>query len=132
MNVAFLDHEGPVAREDSLAGGPHGAEEITLSKKVESLRELAQALLKEVEQLEESLSAQGDVRGADLHTEVQRFETEIICRALKKTGGHQRRAARMLGVKVSTLNAKIKRYGILTDDALGGGSLRLVGDAERA
>jgi hypothetical protein len=31
---------------------------------------------------------------------------------LIQTGGHQTRAARLLGVKVSTLHEKIKRYGI--------------------
>jgi len=31
---------------------------------------------------------------------------------LSQTHGHQRRAARLLGVKATTLNAKIKRYKI--------------------
>ena len=79
-------------------------------------------------QLEESLSARGAGRSTDLHAEVQRFETEIIRDALKKTGGHQRRAARLLGVKVSTLNAKIKRYKIRPDESSTFAGIRLVGD----
>jgi DNA-binding NtrC family response regulator len=43
---------------------------------------------------------------------VRRFETDLIRWALMRTGGHQRRAARMLNLKVTTLNAKIKRYRI--------------------
>jgi DNA-binding NtrC family response regulator len=48
----------------------------------------------------------------NLEDQVQRYEVDLIRYALIKTQGHQRRAAKMLGVKVTTLNAKIKRYGI--------------------
>jgi DNA-binding NtrC family response regulator len=126
INVALLDHEGVRAREGARVEGAPG--EIDLARKVESLREAAQLLLRQVEQLEESLSARGAGSSSDLHTEVQRFETEIIRDALKKTGGHQRRAARLLGVKVSTLNAKIRRYGIRPEDLNDTGGLRLVAD----
>ena len=47
-----------------------------------------------------------------LQEEVQRYETELIREALQRTHGNQRRAAKILGVKVSTLNCKIKRLGI--------------------
>jgi DNA-binding NtrC family response regulator len=43
---------------------------------------------------------------------VQRYESELIRQALQRTGGNQRRAAKLLGVKVTTLNCKIKRLGI--------------------
>jgi len=126
INVALVDHEVMRAREGARAEGAAG--DLDLARKVESLREVALSLLKQVEQLEESLSVRGAARSADLHTEVQRFETEIIRDALKKTGGHQRRAARMLGVKVSTLNAKIRRYGIRPEDLNDAGGLRLVAE----
>lgn len=48
----------------------------------------------------------------DFYGEVKRFEVELIERALAAAGGHQRRAARLLGLKPTTLNAKIKHYGI--------------------
>ena len=127
INVALLDHEGARARAGSRLDGTPG--EIDLARKVELLREAALSLLKQVEQLEESLSARGaGSSSTDLHAEVQRFESEIIRDALKKTGGHQRRAARMLGVKVSTLNAKIRRYGIRPEDIIDVGGLRLVAE----
>lgn len=44
--------------------------------------------------------------------EVQRFESDLIRCALMKTGGIQRKAADLLNIKVTTLNAKIKRFGI--------------------
>jgi len=51
-------------------------------------------------------------RGIDFYEEVSRFEVALITRALVETGGQQRRAARLLGLKATTLNAKIKQYGI--------------------
>jgi DNA-binding NtrC family response regulator len=44
--------------------------------------------------------------------EVERFEADLIRCALMKSGGIQRRAAALLNIKVTTLNAKIKRLGI--------------------
>ena len=81
------------------------------SLKVKTLKELTLALLREVESLKghEKFEGRPNVDFAD---EVRRFETELIRWALMHTGGHQRRAARMLNIKVTTLNAKIKRYGI--------------------
>ena len=50
--------------------------------------------------------------GINWQEEIRQFEKTIVCAALKKSGGVQRRAARLLGLKVSTLNTMIKRYGI--------------------
>ena len=47
-----------------------------------------------------------------LRDEVKRFEMELIRTALEKTLGNQTRAARLLGIKTTTLNGKIKRYNI--------------------
>jgi transcriptional regulator with GAF, ATPase, and Fis domain len=49
--------------------------------------------------------------GIDLYQEVRRFEARLIRLALQEAGS-QAGAARLLGVKASTLNEKIKRYGI--------------------
>jgi DNA-binding NtrC family response regulator len=51
-------------------------------------------------------------RGIDFYDEVRRFEIDIIRRALDQTGGHQSRAARLLGMNATTLNSKIKTYNI--------------------
>jgi len=50
--------------------------------------------------------------GIDFYAEVQRFETHLIKMALAETGGNQARAARLLGIKATTLNSKIKLFGI--------------------
>ena len=81
------------------------------SLKVKTLKELTLALLREVESLKGHEKFEGRPN-LDFAAEVKRLETELIRWALMHTGGHQRRAARMLNIKVTTLNAKIKRYGI--------------------
>ena len=48
----------------------------------------------------------------DLYEEVRRFEISLIKFALCKTGGHQAKAARLLNLSPTTLNTKIKVYGI--------------------
>jgi transcriptional regulator with GAF, ATPase, and Fis domain len=51
-------------------------------------------------------------RGVNFYDEVRRFEIDLIRRALERTGGHQSRAARLLGMNATTLNSKIKTYNI--------------------
>ena len=51
-------------------------------------------------------------RGVNFYDEVRRFEIDLIRRALDQTGGHQSRAARLLGMNPTTLNSKIKTYNI--------------------
>lgn len=75
-----------------------------------SLREAAVTLLREVELLASRQPQTNHKLG--LQEEVQRYESELIREALQRTHGNQRRAAKLLGVKVSTLNCKIKRLGI--------------------
>ena len=77
---------------------------------LDSLREAALTLLREVELLASRQPPTNHKLG--LQEEVQRYETELIREALQRTHGNQRRAAKILGVKVSTLNCKIKRLGI--------------------
>ena len=48
----------------------------------------------------------------DLHDEVRNYEIKLIEIALKKTKGSQAKAIKLLGIKKSTLNAKIKRFNI--------------------
>jgi transcriptional regulator with GAF, ATPase, and Fis domain len=60
-----------------------------------------------------SMTAVQDIgRGVDFYDEVRRFEIDLIRRALDQTGGHQSRAARLLGMNATTLNSKIKTYNI--------------------
>lgn len=83
-----------------------------INNRLEALKVLSNSLLYELEALkvDENTVKSGKI---DLAAEVHRFEKDLIRTALSRTGGRQRPAARLLGVKVTTLHAKIKRFGIL-------------------
>jgi transcriptional regulator with GAF, ATPase, and Fis domain len=76
-----------------------------------TLKELVLRLLSEVQCIGEvnALTLKG---GVDFYDEVSRFEIDLIRRALLQTGGHQVHAAKLLNLKVTTLNSKIKHYNI--------------------
>jgi transcriptional regulator with GAF, ATPase, and Fis domain len=90
--------------------------EATIESRLEALREVALTLLGAVDTLQSVQPSRG--QSIRLHDEVQRFETDLIRSALERTGGNQARAARLLSVKHTTLNAKIKRYKIGCDGSV--------------
>jgi DNA-binding NtrC family response regulator len=107
------------SRPRAAAAGPTAAASagLTLSRGLDGLRILAAALQRGVEALDTAVETGGECDALNLSEQVQRFEAELIRSALIKTGGRQRRAARLLGVKVTTLHTKIKRYHIDTEGA---------------
>lgn len=85
------------------------------------LVDLTNTLLREIETLarDQAFTAENDrlenllvSDGIDLFQEVKRFEINLIQLALTQTGGHQARAAKLLNINPTTLNSKIKLYGI--------------------
>ncbi|HEY8227225.1 MAG TPA: helix-turn-helix domain-containing protein [Pyrinomonadaceae bacterium] len=92
--------------------------------RVQHVVDLAAALLTEAETLardkaftEEAtrLRPLDIVTGIDFYAEVERFETHLIKMALAETGGNQAKAARLLGIKATTLNSKIKLFNIQSE-----------------
>ena len=80
---------------------------------VDQLVMLAQALATEIETLKAELSKeQINNEGIDFYDEVQRYEIELIRNALNQCGGNQTQAAKLLHLKSTTLNAKMKHYGL--------------------
>lgn len=79
--------------------------------RLSSLRDVAVELLNAVDCLKQTTSTTD--HKLNLEDEVRKFEADLIRAALVRTGGNQARAARLLGVKHTTLNAKIKRYQLL-------------------
>jgi DNA-binding NtrC family response regulator len=86
-----------------------------IDARISALKILALSLLRQVETLENQSSGE-TLPDWDLQLEVRRFEAELIRNALIRTGGRQRRAAHLLGMKVTTLNTKIRRYHIEFDE----------------
>jgi DNA-binding NtrC family response regulator len=85
--------------------------EAALDSRLEALREVALNLLTEVESLQRAQPPHPD-RKLRLHDEVRQFEIDLIRTTLDRTNGNQTRAARLLGVNLTTLNTKVKRYKI--------------------
>ncbi|MDQ1591768.1 MAG: hypothetical protein QOG71_2395 [Pyrinomonadaceae bacterium] len=115
MEAMSVLNERPKHYHDSHAEARRLLEEHATSlSRIEMLEELTLTLLREIALLKDvqKLQAQDDVRGMSLPDEVRRFEIEIIRRTLLRTGGHQARAAHLLGVNATTLNSKLKRYHI--------------------
>ena len=96
----------------------HNASE--LGHHVQQLTLLAKALASEIETLQfeiatdrgRDMQAVLDNEGIDFYREVEQYEIELIKSALSRCGGNQTRAARLLHMKSTTLNAKMKHYGI--------------------
>ncbi len=82
--------------------------------RLDALKILIRSLLDQLDYLTEPGNSPEESE-LSLHAMVRRFETELIRHALLRTGGKQRQAARLLGEKKTTLNAKIIRYGIVID-----------------
>ena len=76
------------------------------------IKALAVTLLKEIDTVEMSPEIFSEGKSFNLNEKVQEFEIKILKTALFRTGGNQRKAAHLLGVKVTTLNNKIKNYKI--------------------
>ena len=99
--------------------GTNGDQENAAISKTKTLKQLALKLLLEAQSLNEVPAP--DVRnGIDFYEEVKRFEVDLIQRALSFTHGNQVRAARLLKMKVTTLNSKIKHYAININVLVGG------------
>lgn len=88
--------------------------QASIADRVESLRSVAMLLLKEVESLQQSAAREtADFSGGfSLADQLEQYEKDMIRCALIRANGRQNRAARLLGMKITTLNAKIKKYEI--------------------
>ncbi len=82
----------------------------------EAVRSLSLLLMQEVNLLERMPGVvENSVKNGTpicLFTELQRFECNLIRSALIRSMGSQTKAARLLNLKLTTLNAKIKHFRI--------------------
>jgi DNA-binding NtrC family response regulator len=91
-----------------------------IERRVDQLVMLAKALASEVETLKAELASDHnngkqngfENAGIDFYDEVERYEIELIRTALNQCGGNQTQAAKLLHLKLTTLNAKMKHYGL--------------------
>jgi len=84
-----------------------------LQTKLATMRELIASLQVEVENIQTiNLPEMDD--DFDFYREVERYERKLIQNALRKCGGSQVRAARLLKLKPTTLNSKMKVLRLLS------------------
>lgn len=84
--------------------------DLAFKRHLTELKNIALVVLNGLKSFEEA-SDQGHTQ-LNFREQVLEFERSLIRSALVRAGGNQRRAARALGIKVTTLNAKIKRFRI--------------------
>lgn len=85
---------------------------VIIEHHIEALKTLASLLMTEIESLEHQSDNTELNEKINLSDELEKFETSLIREALIRSRGHQRKAAKLLGTKTTTLNAKIKRFGL--------------------
>ncbi|HKP46870.1 MAG TPA: helix-turn-helix domain-containing protein [Pyrinomonadaceae bacterium] len=117
-------------RNERLELLPPAGESLASSRhKITTVKELATRLLREVQAIRE-VEVRSLGSGIDFYAEVSRFEVDLIKCALLQTAGHQRQAARLLNLKVTTLNSKIKHYNINLNAFAAGYAAEKTGDAQ--
>ena len=79
--------------------------------RISILKQLAVKLVSEVESLNEKERFDFN-NGFKLNEELQKFEMDMIRHALYLSNGHQTFAAKLLGIKKTTLHAKLKRFSM--------------------
>ena len=83
---------------------------LGLLRKVENILIQLEGVLVIALDLSEELKSKND--GLDFYERVSRFEMFLISTALRHAHGSQTKAAKLLGMKLSTLNNKITAYKI--------------------
>ncbi len=80
-------------------------------QKLDVLKDIALMLIEEIEALGYVRSV-NITQGINLHEEMRMFEIHLVQSALERTGGHQTKAAQLLGINLTTLHNKLKRLNI--------------------
>jgi PAS domain S-box-containing protein len=121
-NLKLVKHPSQPHADMIEAGrnGSHHQSDIPLDRQIRVLRDVSAALSTAAEILEQAkkseVSQNLDISGGiDFYEEVHRYEDALIRRALKLTGGNQKRAASLLGIKPTTLHTILKRHKIEQD-----------------
>ena len=106
--MKILNYQPPAPNTDNHSDVERGVDQLLI---------LAKALAKEIETLKAELSKdeikqQFNNEGIDFYDAIERYEIELIRSALNQCGGNQSQAAKLLHLKSTTLNAKMKHYGL--------------------
>lgn len=99
-----------------IESGTDYSQQVMKSSQLDALKTLALLLLREVDLVKNSEGIKfykGQSKGPiDLFEEMRLFEITLIRSAMIRCGGNQSKAAKLLGIKPTTLNEKIRRHKI--------------------
>jgi len=105
-------------KRESESGAQPENGHSTINEALKSLKEVLDVLQSmsegEQEVVLKMLEHEFPEEGVDFQEAVQKYEVNLIKQALRITNGHQANAAKLLHLKITTLNSIIKRYGIST------------------
>ncbi len=101
--------------QETLSGIINIKKVNSVTQKLEALNRITEIVLSEFKSIKSNKTVVPDNDLLDFYDEVKRFEIELILFALKRNQGNQRAAAKMLRLNYTTINSKIKRYGLLAD-----------------
>lgn len=110
------NNKQPLVQDNSNSAHP-GATHADPDVFKSVLKDLSVALAEAAKSLEQTVLLHEDPapkvqQGIDFYREVRRFKIALIRAALVHADGQQKRAAELLSIHLSTLNAMIKRYDI--------------------
>jgi transcriptional regulator with GAF, ATPase, and Fis domain len=97
--------------DELLATLAPAKDEVDFHSAVDALQQLSILFASAVEALKFCNLPDSNAE-VDFYAEVRRFEIGLIVKALKRVDGSQLKAARLLNMKTTTLNSKVKLYGI--------------------
>lgn len=109
MQDHYLNHFEMTALPPQL---PAFNETKTLESRIAKVRNLILSLEGAIEELQ-FINIPSIDEDFDFYREVERYETNLIQNALRVSNGCQARAARLLKLKPTTLNAKMKALKLL-------------------
>lgn len=94
----------------------NNSEALLQKSQFEALKSLSLLLIREINSLrDEQAKLEQEIESEkpiSLAQELQRFEVNMIRCALIRSMGRQNKAAYLLGLKITTLSEKIRRYNI--------------------
>lgn len=97
------------------------SERVLKQNQLEALKSLSLLLVREIDSLEGMQSTlEKEIEREKpicLFNELQHFEAKMLRCALIRSMGNQTKAAKLLGLKLTTFHAKLKRYKIDLTDA---------------
>jgi transcriptional regulator with GAF, ATPase, and Fis domain len=106
-------HIRPITHNSPTVQNPFARDSKLLYSKIANISHLVESLNSAVEDLG-SVDVPQLNEQFDFYNEVQRFEINLIQSALRISGGSQVKAAKLLKLNPTTLNAKLKLFGLNT------------------